>query len=102
IPARGGRKGETPGPLAAAGLGRGAGDHGVEAEVVERAREDRHGHRRALGAADVVEAEVTALPGREGSDNEPYEQDHRPSFYAHVSSAGRGPGLGAIVAVVSG
>ena len=102
IAARGGRKGGIPGSLAAAGLGRGAGDRGVEAEVVERPREDRHGHRRALRAADVGEAEVTALPGREGSDDEPYEQDHRPSFYAHVSSADRGPGLGAIVAAVSG
>jgi RNA polymerase sigma factor (sigma-70 family) len=71
IPARSGRKGRIPGSLGAAGLGRGAGDHGVEAEVVERPREDRHGHRRALRAADVVEAEVTALPGRDGSDNEP-------------------------------
>ena len=102
IPARGGRKGGKPGSLAAARLGGGAGDLGVKAEVVERAREDRDGHRRALRAADVVEAEVAALPGRDGSDDQPYEQDHRPSFYAHVSSADRGPGLGAIVAALSG
>src|ERR1700722_462327 len=72
----------------AAGLGAGAGDLGVQADVVKRARDDGHGHRRALGAAEVGGAEVTALTSGGGTDDQPQEQDQRP--LAHISSVGPG------------
>jgi AcrR family transcriptional regulator len=66
--------------LRAAGLGElggGAADLGVQADVVERAGDDRQGHRGPLGAVDVVEVEVAALAGRGGADNEPDEENYR-------------------------
>ena len=65
------------GRLRAAGLGGGAGDLGVQADVVERAGHDRQGHRRARGAVQVGGTEVAALAGRGGTDNEPEEKNHR-------------------------
>jgi AcrR family transcriptional regulator len=63
--------------LRAAGLGGGAGDLGVQSDVVERAGHDRQGHRRARGAVQVGGTEVAALAGRGGTDNEPEEKNHR-------------------------
>src|SRR5580693_2192181 len=72
----------------AAGLGGGAGDLRVQADVVERARGDGHGYRRALGAAEGGGAEITALTSGRGADDQPQEQDQRP--LAHISSVGLG------------
>jgi AcrR family transcriptional regulator len=63
--------------LRAAGLGGGAGDLRVQADVVERAGHDRQSHRRARGAVQVGGAEIAALAGRGGSDDEPEEKEHR-------------------------
>ena len=51
-----------------------AGDLGVRADVVERAREDRDEHGARVGAGHRG-AVVSTLPGGEGADNEPDCQD---------------------------
>src|SRR5690242_3786642 len=59
----------NPAILRAAGLGGGAGDLGVQADVVERAGHDRQGHRRARGAVQVGGGEIAALAGRGRPDD---------------------------------
>src|SRR5580700_9380198 len=76
----------------AAGLGGGAVDRGVQADVVARPRGDGHGHRRALGAAEVGEAEVTALTSGGGADEHPQEQDQRPLAHNLLRGLGYKPG----------
>src|ERR1700722_5275008 len=54
-----------------------AGDHGIDAEVVERAGGDRGRDRGALAAGHRDAAEVPALPGRGSADNQPDKQNNR-------------------------
>ena len=65
------------GRLRAAGLGGGAGDLGVQSDVVERAGHDGQGHRRARGAVQVGGVEIASLARRCGPDDEPEEKNHR-------------------------
>src|SRR3954454_5681410 len=53
----------------------------VDADVVERAREDRQGDRARLGAARVVVREVVTLPGGQRAEGEP--DDEKKRTYAH-------------------
>src|SRR5580700_12055310 len=81
----------TPGgpcapPLVLAGLRDGAIDPRVDAQVVKGTGEDRHHGRAGLGAGADGPAVVAALPGREGADDQPYEEQHRPD--AHPTSRG--------------
>src|SRR5580698_4024692 len=76
----------------AAGLGGGAVDRGVQADVVERARGDGHGDRGALGAAEVGEAEVTALTSGGGANEHPQEQDQRSLAHNLLRGLGYKPG----------
>src|SRR5580693_3689774 len=60
-----------------AGLRECAVDLRVDAQVVERAGENRHRDRAARGAATDRPAVVAALPGGDGADDEPYDEQHR-------------------------
>src|ERR1700722_17244709 len=54
-----------------------AGDHGIDAQVVERAGGDRGRDRGALAAGHRDAVEIPALPGRGSADNQPDKQNNR-------------------------
>jgi hypothetical protein len=74
-----------------AGLGLGlAGDLGIRADIVERARDNRDDDRAGLGAAWARIGEVMALAGRDSADDEPDDQQHRSDahYYLRERQAG--------------
>src|ERR1700733_9757670 len=72
-----------------AGLRECAVDLRVDAQVVERAGENRYRDRAARGAATDRPAVVAALPGGDGADDEPYERQHRPDVHPDLPAVTR-------------
>src|SRR5579859_2199601 len=58
-----------------------AGDLGIHADVVERPGEDRHGDGADLAAAGGGAGKFMALAGRDGADDQPYDEQDRSDFH---------------------
>jgi RNA polymerase sigma factor (sigma-70 family) len=83
-PALGSSEGRLP-----AGLGRGAVDPRVHAQVVEGTGDDRHRDRADLGAAADRPVVVAALPGRGHADDQPDNEHQRSEPHRRLLSRTR-------------
>src|SRR5215471_4806195 len=68
-------------PSLTAGLRRGAVDLRVDAQVIERAGEDRHSGRRGPAARTDIPVIIAALPRGERTDNQPDGKKQRPDVH---------------------